>query len=108
MKSYCHPDLNNLPTEQAPTLKENKESLYDQSPQVEKQRESKFVKPKAKQQVSTIKRNSKIYFKTFSLRFRSPDKMFPPFKQPFQTKIRVKRTEKEMDSLKRFLFQKNS
>lgn len=49
MKSYCHPDLNNLPTEQSPTLKENKESLYDQSPQVEKWRESKAVKSKEKQ-----------------------------------------------------------
>lgn len=44
MKSYCHPDLNNLPTEQAPTQKDHKESLYRQSPQGEKQKESKVAK----------------------------------------------------------------
>lgn len=32
MKSYCHPDLNNLPTEQAPTLKENKEFIWSVTP----------------------------------------------------------------------------
>lgn len=83
------------------------ESLYDQSPQPGKQKESKVAKPQGKQQASATKRNSKIYFKTFGIRFRSPDKMLPPFKQPLQMKIRVKRREKEMGTLKRFLFQKN-
>lgn len=49
MKSYSHPDLNNLPTQQAPTPKDHMESLYDQSPQPGKQKESKVAKPQGKQ-----------------------------------------------------------
>lgn len=38
------PSWLNLPTEQAPTQKDHKKSLYRQSPQGEKQKESKVAK----------------------------------------------------------------